>query len=211
MTKGVLWTFGILRLISRGLSVVSAQAPQQLSSADKIRAGDALFVLCRLSQGFADTPESKAIEAYLQKIGDKSRPNAHRKPPYKFPLDPHPGFRSAVGYPGGQIVVGSGILALMSHEDELAVVLGHETEHIDPTQCPQRLTDEVKKKHISPDQFDKLSIDDFGNPYGKDAELAADRKSLKPAVVAGYSPHAAVESLEVFQFVFPRLEAQPAV
>ena len=104
MTKGVLWTFGILRLISRGLSVVSAQAPQQLSSADKIRAGDALFVLFRQSQGFADTPESKAIEAYLQKIGDKSHPNAHRKPPYKFPLDPHPGFRSAVGYPGGQIV-----------------------------------------------------------------------------------------------------------
>lgn len=176
MTKGVLWTFGILRLIPRGLSVVSGQAPQQLSSADEIRAGDALFVLFRLSQGFADTPESRAIEAYLQKIGDKSRPNAHRKPPYKFHLDPHPGFRSAVRYAGGQIVVGSGILALMSHEDELAVVLGHETEHIDPTQCPQRLTDEVKKKHISQDQFDKLSIDDFGNPYGKDGELAADRE-----------------------------------
>ena len=111
-------------------------------------------------------------------------------------------------------MVGGGILALMSHEEAPAVDLGHEIEHIDLNQCARRLTrltDELKKNHIWPDQFDKLSIDDFGNPYGKDAELAADRKSLKPAVVAGYSPHAAVESLEVFQFVFPRLEAQPAV
>jgi hypothetical protein len=75
MTKGVLWTFGILLLISRGLSLVSAQAPQQLSSADEIRAGDALFVLLLQSQGFADTPESKAIEVYLQTIGDKVAQN----------------------------------------------------------------------------------------------------------------------------------------
>jgi hypothetical protein len=156
--EGLFWTFGILRLIPHGPSVVSAQAPQQLSSADEIRAGDALFVLFRLSQGFADTPESRAIEAYLQKIGDKSRPNAHRKPPYKFHLDPHPGFRSAVGYPGGQIVVGSGILDLMCTKMNWRSSSDTRTEHIDPTQCPQRLTDEVKKKRIRPDQFDNLSI-----------------------------------------------------
>lgn len=128
MTKGVLWTFGILRLISRGLCLASAQGFQprrreQLSSFEEIRAGDALFVLLRQSPGFADTPESRAREACLQKIGDKVAQNAQRKLPHKFHLDPHPGLRSAAGYPAGQIVVASGILALMSHEEELAVVL----------------------------------------------------------------------------------------
>lgn len=189
-------------------SLVSAQAAPQLTTADEIRAGDALFVLFRQSQGFADTAESKAIEAYLQKIGDKVAQNAHRKLPYRFHLDPHPGFRSAVAYPGGQIVVGGGILALMTHEDELAVVLGHEIEHIDLNQCAQRLLDAMKKDHLSPDQFDKLSIDDFGNPYGKDGELAADREGIKLAVAAGYSPRASIEMLEVFQFL--NRDAKPA-
>jgi predicted Zn-dependent protease len=191
-------------------TAVMAQAPPQLSTADEIRAGDALFLLFRQSQGFADTPESKAIEAYLQKVGDKVAQNAQRKLPYKFHLDPHPGFRSAVGYPGGQIVVGGGILALMTHEDELAVVLGHEIGHIDLNQCAQRLAEAIKKDHLTPDRFDKLSIDDFGNPYGKDGELAADREGLKLAVAAGYSPHAAIELLEVFPFLSRGEKPSPA-
>ena len=203
-----------VRALARMLSLfclspsVLAQAAPQLSTADEISAGDALFVSFRQSQGFADTPESKAIEAYLQKVGEKVAKNARRKLPYKFHLDPHPGFRSAVAYPGGQIVVGGGVLALMTHEDELAVVLGHEIEHIDLNQCAQRVIDAMKKGHLSPDQFDKLSIDDFGNPYGKDGELAADREGVKLAVAAGYSSHAAVEMLEIFQFL--NRDAKPA-
>jgi hypothetical protein len=56
------------------LSFVAAgfcQAAPQLSTEDEIRAGDALFLEFQKSQGFADTPESKAIEAYLQKVGNK--------------------------------------------------------------------------------------------------------------------------------------------
>ncbi len=189
-------------------AVVCAQSTPQLSTADEIRAGDALFAAFQKSQGFADTPESKAIEAYLQKIGDRVAQNAKRKLPYKFHLDPHPAFRSAVGYPGGQIVVGGGVLALMQHEDELAIVLGHEIEHIDLGQCAQRVVEVMQRDHLTPQQFDKLSIDDFGNPYGKDGELAADREGVKLAVAAGYSPQAAIELLEVFQF-FTR-DAKPA-
>lgn len=181
--------------------MVLGQYSPQLSTTDEIRAGDALFAAFQKSQGFADTPESKAIEAYLQKVGEKVAQNAKRKLPYKIHLDPHPGFRSAVAYPGGQIVMGGGALALMQHEDELAVVLGHEIEHIDLQQCAQRVIDAMKKDHLTPEQFDKLSIDDFGNPYGKDGELAADREGVKLAVAAGYSPQAALELLEVFQFL----------
>jgi beta-barrel assembly-enhancing protease len=186
------------------LSFVAAgfcQAAPQLSTEDEIRAGDALFLEFQKSQGFADTPESKAIEAYLQKVGNKAAQNAKRKLPYKFHLDPHPGFRSAVGYPGGQIVVGGGVLALMTHEDELAVVLGHEIEHIDLGQCAKRVVESMQKDHLTPSQFDKLSIDDFGGPYGKDGELAADREGLKLAAAVGYSPKAAIELLQMFQYL----------
>lgn len=183
------------------VTVGFCQTAPQLSTEDEIRAGDALFLAFQKSQGFADTPESKAIEAYLQKIGDKVAQNAKRKLPYKFHLDPHPGFRSAVGYPGGQIVVGGGVLALMAHEDELAVVLGHEIEHIDLGQCAKRVVEAMQKDHLTTDQLDKLSIDDFGNPYGKDGELAADREGVKLAVAAGYSPKAAIELLQMFQYL----------
>src|ERR1700678_409985 len=201
---------GIARVISWLLlpALAFAQSPPQLSTADEIRAGDALFAAFQKSQGFADTPESKAIEAYLQKVGDKVAQNAKRKLPYRFHLDPHPGFRSGVGYPGGQIVIGGGVLALMQHEDELAVVLGHEIEHIDLGQCAQRVIEAMQKNHLTAAQFDQLSIDVFGGPYGKDGELAADREGVKLAVAAGYSPHAAVELLQMFQFL--SRDAKPA-
>jgi predicted Zn-dependent protease len=193
-----------IRTVVLGLflaTFATAQSTPQLSLSDETRAGAALFLAFQKSQGFADTPESKAIEAYLQIVGDKVAANAKRKLPYKFHLDPHPGFRSAVAYPGGQIVVGGGVLALMTHEDELAIVLGHEIAHIDLSQCRQRVIDSMQKDHLTPDQFDKLSIEVFGGPYGKDGELAADREGVKLAVAAGYSPHAAVELLEMFQFL----------
>jgi predicted Zn-dependent protease len=148
-----------------------------------------------------ETPEQKRIEEYLQKVGDKVAQKSRRKLTYKFHLDPHPGFRSAVAYPGGQIIVGGGVLALMEHEDELAVVLGHEIAHADLKQCAQRVTEIMQRDHLTADQFDKLSIEDFGKPYGKDGELAADREGLKMAVAAGYSARAATELFEVYQFL----------
>jgi beta-barrel assembly-enhancing protease len=184
-----------------GFSNSAAFDTAVLSLDDEIHAGDALFLAFQKSQGFADTAESKAIEEYLQQVGQKVAANAKRKLPYKFHLDPHPGFRSAVAYPGGQIVVGGGVLALMTHEDELAMVLGHEIEHIDLNQCRDRVIESMQKDHLTPTQFDKLSIEVFGGPYGKDGELAADREGFKLAVAAGYSPRASIELFEVFQFL----------
>ena len=191
-----------LSLMSSFLLASAQQPAPVLPTSDEIRAGDALLASFRKSQGFVDTPESKGIEEYLQKIGDKVAQHAARKLPYKFHLDPHPGFRSAVAYPGGQIVVGGGVLALMTHEDELAIVLGHEIAHIDLNQCSQRVVGAMQRDHLTPAEFDKLSIDEFGDPYGKDGELAADREGIKLAVAAGYSPRAALELLEVFEFLF---------
>jgi len=190
------------------ISYAVAQPAASLPLHDEIRAGDSLLASFQKSQGFGETPQTKAIEEYLQKVGDKVAQHAKRRLHYKFHLDPHPGFRSAVAYPGGQIVVGGGVLALMTHEDELAVVLGHEIEHVDLNQVAERVITIMERDHLTPETFDKLSINDFGLPYGRDGELAADREGIKLAVAAGYSPHAAVELLEVFQFL--TRDAKPA-
>lgn len=183
------------------LGIMGAAVPTSLSTDDEIRAGQSLLVLFRNSTGFAETQESKGIEAYLTLVGKKLAQNASRKLPYNFHLDLHPGFRSAVAYPGGTILVGGGVLALMQHEDELAIVLGHEIAHVDLNQCAERVVESMKRNHLGPQELDKLSIEDFGAPYGKEGELAADREGLKLAVEAGYSPHAAIELLELYQFL----------
>ena len=185
-----------------------AQSPPSLSLEDEVRAGNALVASFLKLNGVGETAEQKRIEKYLQKIGDKVAKNSARKLTYTFHLDPHPGFRSAVAYPGGQIIVGGGVLALMQHEDELAVVLGHEIAHIDLKQCDNRVIEIMQRDQLSAEKFDRLSIEDFGKPYGKDGELAADREGLKMAVAAGYSPQAAQELLEVFQFL--NRDAKPA-
>jgi predicted Zn-dependent protease len=192
---------GAVLILSLIVLITGVHSSAILSVGDESRAGNSLLASFLKLNGVGETPESKAIEVYLQKVGDKVAENSKRKLKYTFHLDPHPGFRSAVAYPGGQIIVGGGVLALMQHEDELAVVLGHEIAHVDLDQCAQRVISVMARDHLTVAQFDKLSIDDFGKPYGKDGELAADREGLKLAVAAGYSPRAAVELFEVYQFL----------
>jgi predicted Zn-dependent protease len=188
-------------LISSPLPALAQNLPA-LSVQDEIRAGDALVASFKESQGFADTPQTLRLEKYLQQVGDKVAAHAGRKSPYKFHLDPHPAFRSAVAYPGGHIVVGGGVLALMGHEDELAAVLGHEIGHITLGQCSVRLREAIEKHNLTAKQFDQLSIREFGAPYGKQGELDADREGMRLAVAAGYSPHAVVSLLDTFEFLF---------
>ena len=201
---------GTVLIFSSIVLVTVVHASAILSVEDEIRAGNSLAASFMKLNEVGETSQSKEIEVYLQKVGDKVAQNSKRKLKYTFHLDLHPGFRSAVAYPGGQIIVGGGVLALMQHEDELAVVLGHEIAHVDLKQCAQRVMSVMERDHLTVEQLDKLSIDDFGKPYGKEGELAADREGLQLAVAAGYSPRAAVELLEVFQFLARDAKPAPA-
>src|ERR1039457_7402169 len=80
-------------------------------------------------EGMAATPQTTKIDEYLQRVVDRVAAHAQRKLPYRFHFDPSPGFKSAVGLPGGQVFVGAGILAYIDTEDQLAAVLGHEVAH----------------------------------------------------------------------------------
>lgn len=160
-------------------------------------------------RGLALTPQVEKIERYLQTVGDRVAANAPRRLSYRFHFDPDPGFRSAVGLPGGQVFVGGGILAFLDSEDQLATILGHEIEHIALNQCRDRLLKLLDEQHLSPAEGGKLSVKKFFESYGHDGELAADREGVKLASAAGYSPRSVVRLLETFLLLAERSPRTP--
>lgn len=190
-------------------SVSSSASPVTLSDADEIRIGRVLAGKFEQSEGIAPTPQSMHIEAYLQTVGDRVAALAQRKLPYQFHYDPNPTFRSALGLPGGQVFVGAGLLAFIDSEDQLAVVLGHELEHVALNQCRDRLAQVLASQHLSVKDADQLKISDFVTNYGHDGELLADRDGTLLAVAAGYSASAGVRLLQTFLLVAQEIPHVP--
>jgi predicted Zn-dependent protease len=183
------------------LRAQQASATATLSDADEIRIGRVLADKFEQAEGLAPTPQTMHIEAYLQTIGDRVAANAQRKLPYQFHYDPNPTFRSALGFPGGQIFVGAGLLAFIDSEDQLAVVLGHEIEHVALNQSRDRLIKVLADRHLSASDPSQLNVADFVTGYGHEEELLADRDGAILAVTAGYSASAGVRLLQTFLLV----------
>jgi predicted Zn-dependent protease len=173
------------------------QAPT-ISDADEVRLGQILADDFIAQEGMQPTPQTTKLDEYLQSIGDRVAVHAQRKIPYHFHFDPSPSFRSAVGLPGGQVFVGAGILAYMDSEDQLAMVLGHEIEHIDLNQCRERLAKTLDEQHLTPATATKMKVDPFLPGYGREGELAADREGVKLAMQAGYSGESAIRLLQTY-------------
>jgi predicted Zn-dependent protease len=169
-----------------------------ISDADEARLGVILADDLIAQEGMQPTPQTNKLDQYLQSVGDKVAAHAQRKIAYRFRFDPSPSFRSAVGLPGGQIFVGAGILAYMDSEDQLAMVLGHEIEHIDLNQCRERLAKMLDEQHLTPATTTKLKVDPFLPGYGREGELAADREGVKLAMQAGYSGESAIRLLQTY-------------
>jgi len=173
-------------------------AGNSLSDADEVRLGELLATKFEAEEGMQPTPQTKKIDEYLQAVGDRVAGHAKRKIPYRFHFDPSPSFRSAAGLPGGQVFVGAGILAYMDSEDQLAMVLGHEVEHIDLNQCHDRLLKVMADEHLTVKDGEKLKVDPFLPGYGREGELAADREGVLLAMQAGYAAEAAIRLLQTF-------------
>jgi len=189
----------LVLLLSGGVS--HGQNTNKLASitdADEIRAGQVLAEQFVRREGMGSTPQSKHIDEYLQKVGDRIAEHAQRKLPYRFHFDPSPKFKSAVGLPGGEVFVGGGILAYIDTEDQLAAVLGHEVEHIALNHCQDRLAKVLSNQHLSTNNLKQLKVGDFLPGYGADNELAADREGVKLAIETGYSANGAIRLLQTF-------------
>jgi beta-barrel assembly-enhancing protease len=188
----------------------SGSSVPPITDADEVRAGVVLAEKYRSAHGMVSTPELNRIEAYLQQVGERVAAHAQRQLPYQFHFDPNPAFKSAVGLPGGQIFVGGGIVTYMDTEDELAVVLGHEIEHIDLGQCRDRLAQEMAKEHLQIKGIKALQLDPFLGSYGHDREFAADYAGVKLAAAAGYSANAGVRILRMFLFQADQMPNTPS-
>ena len=169
-----------------------------LSNADEVRLGQVLADDFIAQEGMRPTPQTTKLDEYLQSVGDRVAIHAQRKIPYRFRFDPSPSFRSAVGLPGGQVFVGAGILAYMDSEDQLAMVLGHEIEHIDLNQCRERLAKTLDQQHLTPNTVSQMKVDRFLPGYGREGELAADREGVKLAMQAGYSGESVIRLLQTY-------------
>jgi predicted Zn-dependent protease len=184
--------------------------PASITDADEVRIGRILAEKFAAREGLEPTPQTRKIDEYLQKVGARVAAFAQRKLPYQFHFDPNPGFKSAIGLPGGQIFVGGGILAYMDTEDQLAAVLGHELEHIALNQCRDRLIQILTERHLSAREADELDIESFLSGYGHDNEFAADREGVKLAMQAGYSPTGAIRLLQTFVILAQQMPHTPS-
>jgi predicted Zn-dependent protease len=118
-----------------------------------------------------------------------------------FHLMPNRAMINAFSLPGGRVYVGEGLLGLMTSEDQLAAVLGHEVEHIDHYHCAERVQIEARLRNLRLDIVGALvqipfTVWEAG--YNKDKELEADREGMRLAVLGGYSPYGAVTLFEKF-------------
>jgi predicted Zn-dependent protease len=146
-------------------------------------------------------PEDQALDNYVRHIGNTVALHAHRPLPYSFHLLPNRAMMNAFSLPGGHVYVGEGLLDLMTSEDQLAVVLAHEVEHIDHYHCAERVQVEARLQNLKLGILGALvqiPLTVWEAGYNKDEELEADREGLRLAVLGGYSPYGAVSLFEKF-------------
>jgi predicted Zn-dependent protease len=187
-------------------TLVGSRAYAQISSTgltidQQQRLGSIMWQKWKVERGIAESPQSSRVEQYLQSVCDKLAPHVPHKMPFHAHLDADPAFKSAIALPGGQVVVGSGILALVDSEDALAVVIGHEMGHIENGDIDDDLARIERTQHVVPTHLADLSVDAVTPDHTNAQELAADRSGLIFAAAAGYSPYAGVRLLELFQYI----------
>lgn len=169
----------------------------RLSDAEEIRIGDELAD--RYVSNMSLTPDEQALDTYVRQVGARLASHAHRKLPYRFHLLPDPSMINAFSLPGGHVFMAEGMLTLMTTEDQLASVMGHEVEHIDHYHCAERVQVEARLRKLQLEAVGaliELPLELWEAGYNKDEELEADREGMRVAVLTGYSPYGAVEMFE---------------
>ena len=93
----------------------------------EVAAGDAFFASM---EGQLDRDVDPVVDAFVQRVGQRLL-EAHGETPYPFTFhvvrDPVP---NAFAFPGGNVVVHTGLVALAERPEEVAGVIGHELAHV---------------------------------------------------------------------------------
>lgn len=145
------------------------------------------------------SPEEQGLLEYVRRVGGTVASHAHRRLPYAFHVVPNHSLINAFSLPGGHIYVGEGLLDLMSSEDQLAFILGHEIEHVDHYHCAERVQMEARLRNLKlgiVGALVQIPLEVWEAGYNKDEELEADREGLRLSVLGGYSPYGAVSLFE---------------
>lgn len=172
----------------------------RLSDQEEIAIGDELARQYSVTSAKL-APEDQALDDYIQKVGNTVAAHAHRRLPYSFHLLPNRSMINAFSLPGGYVYVGEGLSDLMTSEDQLASVIGHEVEHIDHYHSVERVQVEARLRNLKlgiVGVLVQIPLAVWEAGYKKDEELEADREGVRLAVLGGYSPYGAVSLFERF-------------
>jgi predicted Zn-dependent protease len=178
----------------------------RVSEREENRIGQELARSYGLTPDIHKEANAQRIAAYVQEVGRRLTANVKRKEiQYRFFYKDEPGFVNAGALPGGQIVIGRGLVELLESEDELAAILGHEIAHVDERHAIERLQYETRSRNIGMGGLYRLAqfgVTLFQMGYTKEKEDEADRVGLGLTVAAGYSPAGAVEVMKRFDRMF---------
>jgi predicted Zn-dependent protease len=149
----------------------------------------------------------------VRKVGERivARSSAARTPyKYSFYLLSDRKTVNAFALPGGQIFITEALLGLLSSEDELAAVLGHEighvlarhsAEHLAKQQLTQQLIGAVV---IGSGSYDTAQIAQIAGSlvnmkHGRDDEIESDTLGLRLVREAGYDPSAMIAVMQALE------------
>lgn len=180
----------------------------RLSDQEEIRVGDSM-AQNYLAGARTMSGEDLDIEHYVEVVGRNVSAHARRRLDYRFHYIANAGLVNAFALPGGHVFIGKGLLQLMTSEDELAAVLGHEVEHVDNYHCNERVALEARLSHVPLGGLVMLPVALFQAGYSKEQEMEADRDGTGLAVMAGYSPQGALDLFQTFSRLRSRRESKP--
>ncbi len=159
--------------------------------------------------GVANLHNSEAAQSYVNLLGSSlaSRSGASYK--WVFGVIQSESI-NAFAFPGGYVVVTSGLIKQLKSEDELAFVLAHEIAHISKKHYynvvrKQRLTEQASKNlQVATNSSDNaqlstLSAQIYARGLDKASEFEADRLGVEIMSNTGYDPAAALSVLDKIQ------------
>lgn len=157
-----------------------------------------------------DVYENKALQAYVQKIGNKVAQKSHRSNLiYRFTVLDSPEV-NAFALPGGYIYITRGLMSYLNSEAELAAVLGHETGHVTARHAVRQHSAATATDIIGTILATAAGVQGAGDVlgvlgtaiirgYGREHELESDRLGAEYLARSGYDPQAMFKVIRVLK------------